>query len=193
MQYALTPYVSQQTPWAYWDNGFSKEELNWLQNKANSNLTRAEIANGEFKSTIRRSQVTWLPNTPESQWVFEKLAHIVSTLNADWFRFDLTGFGEQIQLTTYDESENGMYGWHVDLGAPKTISRKLSIVMQLSDAVDYEGGVLELKPSGEEIVRMSKERGRIIAFPSWTLHQVTPVTKGVRQSLVSWVSGPPFK
>ena len=40
---------------------------------------------------------------------------------------------------------------------------------------------------------MKKERGLITVFPAWTLHQVTPVVKGTRQSLVAWVSGPEFK
>jgi PKHD-type hydroxylase len=65
--------------------------------------------------------------------------------------------------------------------------------MQLSDPVDYEGGVLELRPHGKDIIKMRKQRGLIVAFPSWTLHQVTPVTQGNRQSLVAWISGPPFK
>ena len=65
--------------------------------------------------------------------------------------------------------------------------------MQLSDPVDYEGGVLEIQPYGEQVIRTRKQRGLIVAFPSWTLHQVTPVTQGSRQSLVAWISGPPFK
>jgi PKHD-type hydroxylase len=33
----------------------------------------------------------------------------------------------------------------------------------------------------------------ITLFPSWSLHRVTPVTKGTRYSLVAWVSGPRFR
>jgi PKHD-type hydroxylase len=40
---------------------------------------------------------------------------------------------------------------------------------------------------------MPKKRGLITVFPSWTLHQVTPVVKGTRQTLVTWISGPAFK
>ena len=99
-----------------------------------------------------------------------------------------------MQLTNYDSEEQGMYGWHVDMGGhTDRPCRKLSIVLQLSDPVEYEGGVLELQPSGANIVRMRKQRGLIIAFPSWTLHQVTPVTQGSRQSLVAWITGPAFK
>jgi len=33
----------------------------------------------------------------------------------------------------------------------------------------------------------------MIFFPSYTLHEVTPVTKGTRYTLVGWVHGPAFK
>jgi PKHD-type hydroxylase len=40
---------------------------------------------------------------------------------------------------------------------------------------------------------MDKAQGTLILFPSYTLHEVMPVTKGERNSLVSWVTGKPFK
>jgi PKHD-type hydroxylase len=83
-----------------------------------------------------------------------------------------------------------MYGWHQDYGGE--ISRKLSLVLQLSDPSEYEGGNLQVKTSSEPQT-VKKQRGFIAAFPSYVLHQVTPVTKGNRQSLVAWVSGPQFK
>jgi PKHD-type hydroxylase len=197
MQYLLTPYNQAQELFAWWEGAFNDQQLNWLQQQARNVQQKAAVGGGgvgAVDSSIRRSGLHWLPNTPDTQWVFETLAHAVSALNAKFFKFDLTGFGEHIQLTNYDESEKGMYGWHVDMG-PHTDSpcRKLSIVLQLSDPVDYEGGVLELQPQGKEVIKMRKQRGLIVAFPSWTLHQVTPVTQGNRQSLVAWISGPPFK
>ena len=38
-----------------------------------------------------------------------------------------------------------------------------------------------------------KQQGTLILFPSYVLHQVTPVTKGERNSLVAWVTGDKFK
>jgi PKHD-type hydroxylase len=122
--------------------------------------------------------------------VFEKLSDVVSKINAEHFHFDLTGFGEALQLTNYDQSEHGMYGWHQDFGAG--ISRKLSMTVQLTDPSEYEGGNLQMFTSNEP-KSVPKRRGLIAVFPSFVLHQVTPVTQGSRQSLVAWVSGPPFK
>jgi PKHD-type hydroxylase len=38
-----------------------------------------------------------------------------------------------------------------------------------------------------------KKKGSVILFPSFTMHRVTPVTKGVRRSLVLWVGGEAYK
>jgi len=197
MQHLLTPYAEATEPFAWWEGAFNDQQLDWLQQQARNPQQQAAVGGGGvgvIDPNIRRSGLNWMPNTPDSQWVFEILGHAVSSLNSQYFRFNLTGFGEHLQLTNYNGSEHGMYGWHVDMG-PNTNApcRKLSIVVQLSDPADYEGGLLELLPSGKDAVKMRKQRGLIVAFPSWTLHQVTPVTQGSRQSLVAWVSGPPFK
>tara|TARA_R110000868_G_scaffold12505_10_gene59756 strand:+ start:1397 stop:1981 length:585 start_codon:yes stop_codon:yes gene_type:complete len=194
MQYFLTPYAKQVAPFATWENAFSNEELDSLQHKARSSNQDASVGMGivgGVDKSIRRSQVNWLNSSSENIWLFERLSDICSRLNMDFFRFDLTGFGESLQLTNYDQSDNGMYGWHQDYGG-NGVSRKLSMVLQLSDASEYEGGNLQIMTTGEPI-NMRKQRGLVVAFPSYVLHQVTPVTRGSRQSLVIWVSGPAFK
>jgi PKHD-type hydroxylase len=194
MQYVLTPYAKKIEPWAWWDNAFNNEELDWIQKKAKSAVNTAQVGGaggGGVNTQIRRSQISWMLNTPDTEWVFNKFAHIVTQLNIEHFRFDLTGFGEAFQLTNYDQSENGMYGWHQDFGG--SISRKLSLTLQLTDPSDYEGGDFQIFTGGEEPQTLPKKRGYILAFPSYVVHQVTPVTQGSRQSLVVWTSGPAFK
>lgn len=191
----LTPYSEPIEPFCWWEGAFTEQELNWLQQQAINADTRAQVGGGadpEHLAKIRRSKISWIRNSPDTQWVFEKLAHVASSLNSQFYRFDLTGFGEALQLTNYDQSEHGMYGWHQDYGGSRSISRKLSLVLQLTDPSQYEGGNLQVMTSGEPI-NVRKQRGLIAAFPSYVLHQVTPVTQGNRQSLVAWVSGPAFK
>jgi PKHD-type hydroxylase len=193
MQYVLTPHAKRIEPWAWWDGAFSDQELAWLQEKAKNATENAKVGGDKnnVSSKIRRSQVSWLSNTPETQWVFDKFANVVAQLNAEHFRLELTGFGEPFQLTNYDQSENGMYGWHQDFGTG--ISRKLSLAMQLSDPSEYEGGNFQIFIGGNEPLTLPKKRGYILVFPSYVVHQVTPVTQGSRQSLVAWASGPAFK
>jgi PKHD-type hydroxylase len=192
MQYLLTPHAHSTEPLTWWDGAFSEQELDWLQDKAKQSKRSATTGRLEsLNQELRRSQISWLSNTPDTKWVFDKFAQVASNINAQYYQFDLTGFGEALQLTNYDQSENGMYGWHQDCGG-SGVSRKLSMAMQLSDPSEYEGGNLQIK-TGMEPVTVSKKRGLIAVFPSYTLHQVTPVTQGSRQSLVAWVSGPAFK
>ena len=82
--------------------------------------------------------------------------------------------------------------YHLDIDGSYGVQRKISIVVQLSDQEDYEGGELELKTSKNSYVA-DKSKGSILLFPSFCLHKVRPVTKGKRNSLVLWVSGMPFK
>lgn len=190
MQHVLTPFARKIEPFAWWKDAFNEQELSWLQQKAREATDAGKTGAGVDRN-YRRSEVNWLNKDSDCSWVFERLADVVSNLNASYYGFDLTGFGEPLQLSNYHEGNQGTYKLHQDLTS-EGASRKLSVVLQLSDPVDYEGGNLQLLLS-KEPVNMSKNRGSIVVFPTWTLHQVTPVTKGTRQSLVSWVTGPPFK
>ena len=165
-----------------------------LQDIAKGATQKATVGNSvESKEdlSVRRSVLSWLTPTDPNIWVYQKLSGIVSRMNADSYNFDITGFGEDIQLASYGEDRKGMYSWHKDM-LERGISRKLSLVLQLSNPNDYEGGELQILDRKDPMT-IEKKRGKICIFPSWTLHQVTPVTKGNRQSLVAWVSGPPFK
>lgn len=191
----ITPYSRSFEPWCFWENAFTNQELDWLKEKAIKSNTRAKVG-GNLESDellkIRRSNISWLQCNDETEWIFHKLSHIVSSLNSQFYGFNLTGFGEPLQLTNYDESENGMYGWHQDYGGNHSISRKLSLVLQLTDPSEFEGGNLQVLTTGQP-QNISKQRGLVVCFPSYQLHQVTPVTRGSRQSLVAWISGPAFK
>ena len=70
--------------------------------------------------------------------------------------------------------------------------RKLSISIQLTNPEEYEGGELYLY-NDDKGTLMDKTQGTLILFPSYVLHEVMPVTKGTRNSLVTWVTGKQFK
>jgi PKHD-type hydroxylase len=69
--------------------------------------------------------------------------------------------------------------------------RKLSRSLQLTDPSTYEGGTLEFL-TGTRPQIAPRDRGALIAFPSFGVHRVAPVTAGTRKSLVIWVTGPQF-
>lgn len=89
-----------------------------------------------------------------------------------------------------DSSEAGFYDWHMDIEETKFFQteRKISMTIQLSDSDEYEGCDLEFGHVEPDIDQ--RERGTVIAFPSYFHHNVTPCTKGVRKCLVAWANGP---
>jgi PKHD-type hydroxylase len=191
MQYVMTPYARKMPPYAYMEKVFSKDELDRLQNIAREGRMDALVGGADHKvPEIRRSKLNWIHNEPATRWIYDRLAENAAKLNADFYGFELVGFGEALQFTHYGSDDAGMYGWHQDFNSG--ISRKLSVVVQLSDPSEYEGGNLQIA-EGKDPVTVTKERGLMVVFPSWQLHQVTPVTSGSRQTLVAWISGAPFK
>ena len=149
------------------------------------------IGDADPEGQIRRSTIRWVPTTEKFAWIYNVLGWNVQTVNKDAFNFDLTHI-ETLQFTEYDESDSGFYTAHVDNGETLAGFRKLSFVLQLTDPSKYTGGELKLHVSSEPTV-LPKDRGKLLFFPSYTLHEVTPVTKGKRYSLVGWVAGPRFK
>jgi PKHD-type hydroxylase len=191
MQYPHKPYVDYP-PFAWWDDAFSDEQLQHLRNVAKSAKEEAGVGGpqGGVNPEVRRSKINWVHCHPDTEWVYHKLDDVIGKLNSQFYGFQLSGFNDAVQMTNYSSFNQGGYGWHQDFGSG--CARKLSLVMQLSDPSSYEGGNLELMV-GDKPTQVEKKIGRIIVFPAWTLHRVTPVTVGTRQTLVTWVSGDPFR
>lgn len=156
-------------------------------------------ADSEADDAIRSSRVDWIAPGPEHDWLYKRLGAVAAKANRS-YGFDLTGFAEDVQFTAYD-TPGAFYTWHVDGLDTGVAQRKLSIVVQLSDPADYRGATLEFLPTATDLdedahgdhVESISGRGTAIVFPSFEYHRVTPLISGVRYSLVSWVSGPPFR
>ena len=181
------------------DNVFPLEAIAQLNRFADERAGRAEkggvvLADSKHVrvSEVRRSDVVWLGQEPESLPIYDFIAGFVDKVNAQVFRLDVQSFNEPFQIATYTAKARGHYGWHVDIGAGKLSNRKISIVVPLTDPSEYDGGQFEVFHDAEP-TPIPMPLGRIVAFPSYLLHRVTPVTRGVRRTMAIWVSGPPFK
>jgi len=177
-----------QDLWA-WADVFTPEECDSIIEVGRSATLCRATTTGSEDDPRRDSSVAFLYPDEMTGWIFRKLAGAIVATNA-FFGFDLTQMMEGIQFTEY-RAPGQNYGWHVDAG-PSVSIRKLSLVVQLTDPDEYEGGELELNPHGDGLI-MGKVRGRAYAFPSWTLHRVKPMVTGTRHSLVVWVTGPAFR
>ena len=178
--------------WCWNNNVFTDKEIERIIVIGKRlNPKRSEIGGPRGADCLdhRRSFVSWIGANSETEWIFRKITDIVKQNNQQFWNFDLEKI-EKLQFTHYLSSEEGTYHAHTD---PTQWSlphnRKLSMSLQLSDPNDYEGGELLLHLSHNPTV-ISKQKGLMVFFPSHTLHEVTPVTKGERYSLVAWIHGP---
>lgn len=89
-------------------------------------------------------------------------------------------------------SEGMRFGLHVDGGVridPRTgrkLRTDLSATIFLSEADSYDGGELQMEDThGMQTVKLSA--GDMVLYPATSLHQVTPITRGVRVACFFWV------
>lgn len=155
--------------------------------KMKESRTQSGDVVGEFVD-YRKAHVTFTMPNEDNKWVFQRLYDILMPVNNAGYRFDLHGFEEGAQISEYPVG-NG-YVWHADIGWQQASRRKLSMTVQLSQPGDYEGGDLEFMTPE---MAAPRSIGALCVFPSFMLHRVSPVTSGVRWSLVSWVCGTPFR
>lgn len=89
-------------------------------------------------------------------------------------------------------SEGMRFGLHVDGGVridPRTgrkLRTDLSATIFLSEAGSYDGGELQMEDThGMQTVKLSA--GDMVLYSATSLHQVTPITRGVRVACFFWV------
>lgn len=188
--WSLKSDLDKTENWVYVEKAFSAEQCQEIIKLGESMIPHeAPIMVGVDKS-VRDSKISWINPSNETNHLFGLMADLVNRINSEFFNFDLSGFAEGFQFTKY-EAPAGNYCLHIDKGYNQ-IRRKLSVVVQLSNPDEYEGGELELQID-KSPTQMKKQQGLVTIFPSYVLHGVKPVTKGTRYSLVAWVTGPAFK
>jgi PKHD-type hydroxylase len=116
-------------------------------------------------------------------WLYDRLDSVFAAAGRR-LGVGVAPLSEPIQILRYDVGSH-FRTWHSDAGLDARSRRVLSLSVELSEAGDYEGGMLEIVPSLVGQPR-SIPRGGAIVFPSQALHRVAPVTRGTRHSLVAW-------
>jgi PKHD-type hydroxylase len=169
-----------------WDKQIPKEYCDlMLKNIATKNFFDGSINNNIVDKKIRNTEIFWADPSSVVGCIAEKYIRMAN-IKAEW-NYDLSII-ENIQIGKYHSG--GFYGWHQDNPITRENPRKLSFTMLLNDPQEFEGGKFEFKGVKEQPIL---EQGSIIVFPSVTEHRVTPVTKGVRYSAVTWMHGPNFR
>jgi PKHD-type hydroxylase len=179
--------TDQTQNWAYMNNMFTPLECAEIIMLGNSRLEAATTFGDN--NGVRQCQIAWL-YPADIGFAYRRVTDVILDMNAKFFNFDLFGMAEGFQFTRYD-APSDRYGMHIDKVLNNQV-RKLSLTIQLSSPENYDGGDLVLQVAPEPDI-MPKELGKMVVFPSYVLHEVRPVTKGTRYSLVTWITGKPFK
>jgi PKHD-type hydroxylase len=145
---------------------------------------------GGVDTKKRTTTISWIP-FDEMRPMYEDLNNFIQKANRNHFGFEDVEITEQAQFTEYPEG--GFYDWHIDTDVNMKHEppvRKISMTLLLSPENQFEGGDLELMAPGK---KANLTQGNAIIFASFLNHRVAPVTRGVRQSLVMWFGGKPFR
>jgi len=165
----------------------SLEQIDWATS-ADASIGR-DIGNFIVDPTQRRTDVIW-QNAMQPLGCIARTYIEVANQSTEW-NYILSS-QEETQLSRYKSIDEGFYDWHMDSSPPQNgVQRKLTCVILLNDPSEFEGGELQFKTNEGE--NMLTKQGSVIVFPSFIEHKVTPVTKGVRYTAVTWASGPSFK
>lgn len=183
-------------------NAVSQKSLGLIERYAKTqsffeaSTVNSENLSNENEIDIRSTLMCWLSDDgkvpDELMSVYEELTSLSRRVNDALWKYNIEGW-EPFQYGEYRADKNGHYTWHIDTSARYNGGhvRKLSFSLGLSHRHAYEGGVLEIK-YGCKPFQYQIGKGDMVVFPSFLLHRVTPVTKGVRKTLVGWGRGPNF-
>lgn len=175
------------------EGSFTEQELKNLRTLVDVQSQEASVVgrdggNETYGDSARRTRVLTIEKKQEP-WLFQRFKEALKAANS-LYRFEGEVIGE-IQLLRYDASEQGHFEWHIDI-SPGLMFRKVSFSVPLNDPKEYSGGALEFS-WGNATYSPVQRAGKIIAFPSFLMHRVTPVTQGSRYAMVAWAHGPDWR
>jgi len=193
--------------WIIWNNGIGVNECESIIKQYKDFKLEDAKAGGEsenknlslYNVPLRNSLICWInENTLLTRALFQFLLEANDTK----FKYNIFNCSQSVgydavQFARYNEG--GFYHWHQDtvpfgqVSNNDKINRKISLTLNLSDPKSYDGGDLEFFQGEHEPTTLNKrEQGSVVCFDSYDWHRITPVTRGVRYSLVLWIWGPDF-
>jgi len=126
----------------------------------------------------------------------------VRRINVNLQGYTLDGLSADDPMLAMRYGVGDHFDWHIDnaLADGPGETRKLSFSLQLSHPASYDGGdlVFAMLEHGRDAAEIAgirqalRQQGALVVFPSFHLHRVTPVTRGVRVAIVGWMHGPAF-
>ena len=181
-------------------NSFTENECNKILDYCGEKWNKSELVKeyeesgesvGEVRENIRNVEELKI----DLKFVNDKVIKLFNIANQQIWKYKLElDEIETPKILKY--TSNSFYSWHPDFGNGSESTRKLSMIIQLSNEDSYTGGELEfcLPQDGEtDCPCAPKTKGTVIIFNPLLIHRIKSVTSGVRYSLLTWVHGDTFK
>jgi len=191
MQVNLLEQNENMTNYFYYKHYFKSEDIEKIKEICYKYNVIDGNVSGKINKSYRTSQIRWIPKNEETKWIYDKIISLMKNANNKMWKFHITNLNDDLQFTEYKAEDAGHYDWHLDFGGERSSTRKLSVVVQLTDPETYKGGRLQFL-NNRDIIEAPSSKGTVIFFPSYLLHRVTEMESGLRNSLVCWFHGPPF-
>ncbi|MCB1627306.1 MAG: Fe2+-dependent dioxygenase [Xanthomonadales bacterium] len=156
-------------------------------------LTQSNWLDGADTAGSRSISVKQNLQLPRTDPVAQELGQLILRKLGHHPEFVSASLAEKIWPPVFNCYRNGgHYGTHSDAAlmrlpeAGMTIRSDLSATLFLTEPEDYDGGeLLAETPFGAQAVKLAA--GDMVLYPSSSLHQVTPVTRGQRICAITWI------
>ena len=142
-------------------------------------LSEGKIKGEKVDHSIRNSKIAWIHPGKDTWWLFDRaILMFKSSLPFSTL--------QSAQYSVYYGTEKSHYTWHRDIGGDEIAKARVNVgIIQLSHPSEYTGGVLQIKYQ-DQVIDVMKTKGMVTTFPIQLEHRVTPVTSGVRKTLIMW-------
>ena len=156
-------------------------------------LAKADWIDGAQSAGTRSVAVKQNQQLDRADKLGKQLGEMILRKLGNNAQFVSASLAEKIWPPVFNLYQNGgHYGTHSDAAlmrlpeAGLTIRSDLSATLFLSEPDEYDGGELLIEEQfGAQAVKLAA--GDMLLYPSSSLHQVTPVTRGQRICAITWM------
>lgn len=183
-------------PFVYEDTFFSHDEIQKI-------ITYCESKDLDQDSTaflipiheqVKNSRYAVIKYDSDNQWFFNKFLSVLNEANKEFFGLNLLGFDHLLYMV--NDSNKSEHSYHMDYSLQNSntdyshLSVKLSCNLFLSTESEYDGGEFEIIINENHKVKIEQLKGRMVFFPSFMMHKMYPITRGIRKSILIHGLGP---
>lgn len=166
----------------------SHNKLNEIQTM----LAQAAFVDGRLSAGGHAGRVKHNQELPPQAEQLQRLNTLVMNTLVQHPRFQQAALPHRIASPFYARYTEGMtYGDHIDdpvmgPGPTQRYRSDISCTVFLNAPEAYDGGELIIKTTfGSQSIKLPA--GHVVIYPSSSLHQVSPVTRGARLVAVTWI------